>query len=920
MIENNFSFQNVINIIFHLLLASILGGVIKFVSNTFFKSISTIEILWLFAIISILIISIFLKEIILYWNSKKVVFKNFMEISYYFILTYLTFSIGLNKINSIYHLILILILASLTYYFSCTSFQSIQRNHNKYHNEKSDLPITDSKDLFPTRIMELERIHKFIVDIDIDYPYALAINGEWGEGKTSFVNVLSDKLNQDGNEIIYIQPMILDTREKLLSYFFEQIEQVLHKNKIYTGENSPYKNYLEILIKILNNKNFSNVFNIFNSTQKNNKSTELRSLKNKLEENIKILTNKGNRIVILIDDLDRVEPETVYNLLTFVKEIVDLKGILTIFTVDYRKITSDKITIEYLEKFIDSKFSLKKISSEEIFKHYFKIFKKDYKNDILNNFYNQITNEFLEYISILEKKSSSILEKNSESTSNDEEKIKDIKRKYLDLDKKLKNARNIKKIVANVEENFSFMDDEITKNSSNIDITNYMKNEINISEIILNLSIFKILFREYFDRIVQLGSYEAFINDENEEFIIKLFFNGNSLMLTKNEKQKEIERIKIRLYDFLIFSDKLHHSILMKIKTEEERLLEKLYNIDNVTEKSTEDWNFISINKLHSAIRLSPKEKESVHRDKFIRIIISSFKNKQISALELLSLLKRPQRTILFDNEKFLNEFFTVLKDENLGIELLKNKQSLFEILSQLKDTAIFSLPNFLSMLIYAYKAGTSKNIIKYEGIEHIKSQNSVYSFKNIEGLNASFVHLLKNENLSKDILSKNTLRENVELIKNDFSKHVNNIDIEIVEAFKYNYERIDIILNILDLKEKIEDYINQYTDNNIFELESLYMNNFKKSEISKKINIFYKTLKKKEVSHEDYRLFHGLISALKEVDKKNLKQEDVKKIRELSNIFKKSFEKDETMFDINTYHYMQIAAKEIINKFEVMN
>ena len=91
-----------------------------------------------------------------------------------------------------------------------------------------------------------------------------------------------------------------------------------------------------MLLKFLDYKtitSFTNFFNIFPDNQKQ----ELREAKVALEKSIQRFATNNKRIYIIIDDLDRVEKETIYGTLTFIKEIVDLKKVTVLFLVDYKK-------------------------------------------------------------------------------------------------------------------------------------------------------------------------------------------------------------------------------------------------------------------------------------------------------------------------------------------------------------------------------------------------------------------------------------------------------------------------------------------------------------------------------------------------------------------------------------------------------
>ncbi|MEM5668922.1 P-loop NTPase fold protein [Bacillus cereus] len=142
---------------------------------------------------------------------------------------------------------------------------------------------------------------------------------------------------------------------------------------------------------------FSGFLDVFQENEK----LDLRTSKIELEKSIGRLVKENQRIYIIVDDLDRVEKETVYSTLTFIKEIVDLKKVTVLFLVDYKNIISENITIEYLEKFINQKFELSKIHENELLYYYIEKLIPRYDKDIINDEIEILKLKFKEHINII---------------------------------------------------------------------------------------------------------------------------------------------------------------------------------------------------------------------------------------------------------------------------------------------------------------------------------------------------------------------------------------------------------------------------------------------------------------------------------------------------------------------------------------
>ncbi|MER2172732.1 MAG: P-loop NTPase fold protein, partial [Psychrobacillus psychrodurans] len=321
----------IINLFSHIGLACILGYLFKIANIN--KINQLLVMYWsiryfLYCFIIILLI----KELVIYVKSTNKITENFSRIYYYLGLTYIFTAIAINQLAIINDLLLILIFIFGWSVFQLLSRESLSNNSDKVDDE-SDVEIKSYKQLMPTRQHELKKIITLLMGNNYNEPFALLLNGNWGEGKTSLVNVLSKKLKADGNFNIFIQPLILDTTEKLIEYFFSQLEDILKSNGIYTGKDSPFKKYINIIFQSINTLNLKQVikFDEFLSNLDNKEHTDFRRTKEILENDIqRLLDSKSKKslnddedlsdltkyvvnnkkIFIIVDDFDRVEEET----------------------------------------------------------------------------------------------------------------------------------------------------------------------------------------------------------------------------------------------------------------------------------------------------------------------------------------------------------------------------------------------------------------------------------------------------------------------------------------------------------------------------------------------------------------------------------------------------------------------------------
>lgn len=233
-----------------------------------------------------------LREIVIYIKSSNKIVAGYSNGYIFLGLIYLFTSIASNQFEPINIILMVIYFLSLWMFV-----QLISQNSKKADigiDEESDNPINTYSQLLPTRKKEFNRVYNQLTNVRYNEPFAITINGDWGEGKTSFVNVLSNKLEENDNYIIFIQPMILDTSQKQMDYLFKQLKSILNKSGIYTGKGSPFKQYFKLITSVLNAKPLMQLEGVFSVIDDEELPSDFRTNKQLLEEDIQRLlrTNK----------------------------------------------------------------------------------------------------------------------------------------------------------------------------------------------------------------------------------------------------------------------------------------------------------------------------------------------------------------------------------------------------------------------------------------------------------------------------------------------------------------------------------------------------------------------------------------------------------------------------------------------------
>lgn len=265
---------------------------------------------------------------------------------------------------------------------------------SNFYFEKPIDSIEDDKYGFDKHAITLA---KTLLQMPLHESYTLTINGEWGSGKTSFVNLiikhLEDSIELDNEKIIIIKfdTSLFQNSKEMISEYFKQLFSVLDKEKNINKSNEfkklvksfvAYGDKISLSFESFSSDNFlvtiwkkiKSIYNIwFNQAESQ---LTLQESKIKLSET---LLKSKYRFIVIIDDMDRLPKEQVRHIFQLIYSLCKLPNHTFILPFD-KKIVSNCINnaygIEngetYIEKIIQREINVPEISSQKI------------KNNLLN--------------------------------------------------------------------------------------------------------------------------------------------------------------------------------------------------------------------------------------------------------------------------------------------------------------------------------------------------------------------------------------------------------------------------------------------------------------------------------------------------------------------------------------------------------
>ena len=213
-----------------------------------------------------------------------------------------------------------------------------------------------------------------------DTPMTIGVQGEWGSGKTSLLNQLWHSLeesNEKDSEVddfkqIWINSwehsLLCSPEECLLKIINEIISELLvsdsdrnRAEKITSGVKNIMKGALRISSSMaVGAAGVDAVDNMF--AEQSNSIKELREQLKGLVADIKSLeTINFGKIIVYVDDLDRIEPKDAVRILELLKNIFNIKDCVFVLAIDYQVVV----------KWLKDKFGEPKPENEWEFRAFF---------------------------------------------------------------------------------------------------------------------------------------------------------------------------------------------------------------------------------------------------------------------------------------------------------------------------------------------------------------------------------------------------------------------------------------------------------------------------------------------------------------------------------------------------------------------
>lgn len=226
----------------------------------------------------------------------------------------------------------------------------------------TDMPCTGEEEDLLDISKYVKGLGKFIRECQT--PMSIAIQGDWGTGKTSTLNLLKKNLEADkdtnGIKCVFFntwQYSQFNMEDSLyVSFIHNLVKQCGGNDEILRTVAAFGKLAFFKAVDWRFGTNASEILDGFEKAKKD----QMESVSKLQEDFAKLVKRTGKRLVIFIDDLDRLNPEVAVELLEIIKLFVNVENSIFVLAIDYevvvkgvRKKYGENLSEEKCRNFFD---------------------------------------------------------------------------------------------------------------------------------------------------------------------------------------------------------------------------------------------------------------------------------------------------------------------------------------------------------------------------------------------------------------------------------------------------------------------------------------------------------------------------------------------------------------------------------------
>ncbi|MEV9615914.1 KAP family P-loop NTPase fold protein [Aliarcobacter butzleri] len=247
-------------------------------------------------------------------------------------------------------------------------------------------PITNTNEDFLTRCHFVTNLSDAIVKYKEKDCLTISLQGQWGSGKTSIINMLKENLERHENIIIFdFKPWLFSDTEQLINNFFKEFakkvdfktdnsEKLINLGKKLEAYSSFFEPFSMIPEPTLagGSKFISRFLSKFGKASTKIGEAHKKTLSQTKDDIEKDLLKIDKKFLIIIDDIDRLNNLEIKQIFQLIKALGDFSNIIYLLSMDKDIIVNALSEVQnrdgnsYLEKVINVPIDVPVINKEDL--------------------------------------------------------------------------------------------------------------------------------------------------------------------------------------------------------------------------------------------------------------------------------------------------------------------------------------------------------------------------------------------------------------------------------------------------------------------------------------------------------------------------------------------------------------------------
>lgn len=198
-----------------------------------------------------------------------------------------------------------------------------------------------------------------------DNSYALAITGEWGSGKSTFLKYMrGDESKETNIHFMQFNPWDCLSSQALITQFFEQLNNEV--SKLYSPIEKSMMKYAKLLTKV----DISSSVNKWMELIPQMEVETLSELKEMVRNGLRHIDHP---VVIMVDDVDRLDKDELFEVFRLIRNTANFTNLIYIVAYDERYVIEQLSNMgiysgrSFLEKIFPTQIALPKMDESEIY-------------------------------------------------------------------------------------------------------------------------------------------------------------------------------------------------------------------------------------------------------------------------------------------------------------------------------------------------------------------------------------------------------------------------------------------------------------------------------------------------------------------------------------------------------------------------